>query len=591
MNTEQTWRYNVLGSLFALMAMLITVRMVRIQTNPQAVDLFTKARSYYEGEWHTFYPARGQVFDRWGQLLAGNTMVYEVGVELESLKNPHTVALTLNVVLGLDYASTLQEISQPASANAVYVVLDDNVPQDKIEQLEKFQTNIELSYNDARGKDIPSLDGLIWRAHFQRTYPEKALASNILGFVGRDEDGKIKGYFGIEAKFDDLLAGEPVTVWVPRDPNRVAETPEIPDGASLVLTIDREIQVNMEAILDETLEESGAESGTIVVLDPRSGEVLAMATTPRLDLNRYWDYGEVFKKDTPFNRAVSQAYEPGSVYKVLTMAAALDKGAVKPDTVFLDTGVFEIGGIYIYNWNSGAWGPQDMQGCMQHSLNVCLAWVASQLGARDFYAYMRAFGIGHLTGIDLAGEMPGRLKVPGDADWYDSDLGTNAFGQGVSATPLQMAVAAAALANDGKMMAPRIVRSMVKDGRQYNTSPRLIGMPIKAETARTLSELLTRSLEDEASTALVDGYRIAGKTGTAEIPTPYGYTSNLTNASFVGWGPVDDPRFLVYIWLEKPQSSMWGSEVAAPVFREVVEHLVVLMNIPPDDVRHSLYGQ
>jgi cell division protein FtsI/penicillin-binding protein 2 len=229
-----------------------------------------------------------------------------------------------------------------------------------------------------------------------------------------------------------------------------------------------------------------------------------------------------------------------------------------------------------------------MQGCMQHSLNVCLAWVATQLGAKDFYAYMQAFNIGRLTGVDLAGEVPGRLKVPGDEDWYDADLGTNAFGQGVSATPLQMAAAISAVANDGRMMAPHVVRSIVNKGYQHDLDVRMAGMPLKPETARTLTDLLARSLETESSDALVTGYRVAGKTGTAEIPTPLGYTSNETNASFVGWGPSDDPRFLIYVWLEKPSTSPWGSVVAAPVFRTAVEKLVVLMNLPPDDIRHKL---
>jgi len=144
------------------------------------------------------------------------------------------------------------------------------------------------------------------------------------------------------------------------------------------------------------------------------------------------------------------------------------------------------------------------------------------------------------------------------------------------------------VANQGKIMAPHIVKSLIDKGRQFDTQPRLLGMPIKAETARQLSEMLARSLEEEASDALIEGYRVAGKTGTAEIPTPYGYSSSATNASFVGWGPVDDPRFLVYIWLEKPTSSPWGSVVAAPIFRQAVERLVVLLDIPPDDVRHAL---
>jgi len=584
MNTESTWRYTFLATLYSLMAIFIIGQLVRIQTNPEQVEHFLGQAKIYEADLRPIQPARGLLYDRWGRLLAGNITVYEVGVELAQVRNPHSIALTLNVVLGLDYAQVLDAASQEVSPEAVYVVLADYVSQEKIELLERYSTELENSTSRKKGEEPPSLQGLIYKPHLQRSYPEKRLASNVLGFVNREG----LGYYGVEAKFNELIAGKTMEVWMPRDPNLALELPEIPVGASIILTIDRAIQAEIEAILDAAVEANGADSGTIVVANPQTGEILAMATTPRLDLNEYWQYAEVFKGSTPFNRAISQAYEPGSVYKVLTMAAALDAGAVTPETIFLDVGVIEVGGIYIYNWNSAAWGPQDMQGCLQHSLNVCLAWVATQLGTKNFYDYMRAFGIGRLTGVDLSGEVTGRLKIPGDTDWYEADLGTNSFGQGVAVTPLQMVMAVSAIANEGKLVAPRIVRSFIDKGNQYDTETRIVGMPIKPETARTLSEILARSLEEEASTALVEGYRVAGKTGTAEIPTPYGYSLSATNASFVGWGPMDDPRFLVYIWLEKPTSSPWGSVVAAPVFHDIVERLVVLMDIPPDDVRREI---
>ena len=366
------------------------------------------------------------------------------------------------------------------------------------------------------------------------------------------------------------------------------EFPDVPEGSSLILTIDRAIQAEMERIVESAIVESGSESATILVMDPENGDILAAATSPRLDLNEFWRYDEVYEGSTPFNRVVSETYEPGSIFKVLTMAAALDGGAVKPKTTFLDTGSIEVGGTVIRNWNSGAWGPQDMLGCMQHSLNVCLAWVATQLGANKFYQYMQDFGVGHLTGVDMAGENPGRLKLPGDEDWYEADLGTNSFGQGVAVTPVQMLMAVSALANEGQMVYPRIVLSIIDDGKQYNTTPRISGAPISPKTAQKLTDMLATSLLVESSAALVEGYTVAGKTGTAEIPTPFGYTSNQTNASFVGWGPVDDPRFVVFVWLEKPTTSPWGSVVAAPVFRQVVERLVVLMNIPNDEMKAQL---
>jgi cell division protein FtsI/penicillin-binding protein 2 len=229
-----------------------------------------------------------------------------------------------------------------------------------------------------------------------------------------------------------------------------------------------------------------------------------------------------------------------------------------------------------------------MVGCLQHSLNVCLAWISSQMGVQTFYDYMERFGLGHATGIDLAGEAAGRLKVPGDGDWYPVDLGTNAFGQGVSVTPLQMLTAVSAIANDGKMVTPHVLYAMVRDGHQYNVPSQYPGSPISAETARTLNEMLAISLEQESSLALLPGYRLAGKTGTAQIPTDYGYDAFHTNVSFVGWGPVDDPEFMVYIWLQTPTTSIWSSETAAPVFAKVAEQTVIVLNIPPDVVRGQL---
>lgn len=579
------WRYNLVGMLFGFIALMIVAQILRIQLSPQA-HIFREQGDIYAGEWRTVKPARGLIYDRWGKLLAGNQTVYELGVELKDVRNPETIAFTLMGILNADYdqiyAAASRKYSVDPERPAVYAVLANNVTEEQKQRIESMAREMSTQVG-SKDQAPPSLRGLVFRPTMKRSYPEKEVASNILGFVNEEGVG-----FGVEAKFNDLLAGTVQKIWVPLDPNRVEEVPEVSPGASLVLTIDREIQTTMEQLLDEAIDETGSDGGVIMVADPETGEILAMATTPRLDLNNYGDYSKIFPGSTPFNKAVSQSYETGSVFKVLTMAAALDSGAVTPDTVFIDTGVFEMGGIYIYNWNSGAWGPQDMTGCMRHSLNVCLAWIASQLTPSRFYSYMQTFGFGRLTGIEIAGEDPGRLKVPGDQDWYDADLATNSFGQGLSATSVQMVMAISAMANDGKMMAPHIVRSLVNNGRQYNTSPQVVGMPVSAETARTLTEMLAVSLETESSIALVDGYRVAGKTGTAEIPTPYGYTSNMTNASFVGWGPVDDPRFLVYVWLEKPTTSPWGSVVAAPVFRQAVERLVVLMNIPPDHVREQL---
>jgi cell division protein FtsI/penicillin-binding protein 2 len=585
---HKSWRYPFVGAFLAVLPILIIVQVVRIQVDPEQVDRLMTQSRYWSWERRVIEPTRGQIYDRWGNLLAGNRTVYEIGIELQYVVNPKTIAEVLSDLLDLSYSEVLGAASLPYTKDqSVYAVVADNVSQEQIEKLERQIERIGKGVAQDEDDDVPSLRGLVYQAHLARTYPDDTLASNILGFVG----GEGNGYFGVEAYFNDLLAGTPKVVAVPLDPIEVADLPEVPDGASLVLTIDRAIQRSMEAVIDEAVEESGAQSGTLVVLDPSTGEIMALATTSRLNLNEYWHYNEIFDDETPFNRGVSQTYEPGSVFKVITMASALDSGAVTPETVFVDTGMIEIGGAYIYNWNMGAWGPQDMQGCMQHSLNVCLAWTAKQMGPKVFYEYLQKFGIGRLAGVDMAGEVPGRLKMPGDSDWYAAELGTNAFGQGVAVTPVQIAAAISGLANDGKIMAPHIVRSVINEGYQHDIEQRVIAQPISAETAHTLTEMLARSLEVESSDALVEGYRIAGKTGTAEIPTPFGYTSNVTNASFVGWGPTDDPQFLVYVWLEKPLSSPWGSIVASPVFRRAVEKLVLLIDLPPDEVRFRLNAE
>jgi cell division protein FtsI/penicillin-binding protein 2 len=365
----------------------------------------------------------------------------------------------------------------------------------------------------------------------------------------------------------------------------------VPNGTTLVLTLNRDLQASAEQILDEALAKYGADGGTIVVMDPRNGELLAMAVTPRMDLNQFWNYGTIYDNASDFNPAISKPYEPGSVTKILTMAAALDSGTVTPGTTYLDTGSVLVGGATIQNWNQEPWGVQDMTGCLQHSLNVCMATISTQMGAETFYNYMDNFGFGHLTGVDLAGEAAGRLKLPGDADWYPVDLGTNAFGQGVSATPIQIMTAASSIANHGRVVTPHTLYAMVRDGRQYNVPAQFAGSPISPETAGTLSGMLAVSLESEGSLALVPGYSIAGKTGTAQIPVNGFYDSTQTNASFIGWGPVDDPQFMIYVWLERPSASIWGSETAAPVFGEMAAKTVILLDIPPDNIRQQLVAK
>lgn len=580
MRQEYAWRSIVMAGLLGFVGVSIILQIIRIQNSPEAAT-FRRQTASQANVTETYYPDRGEIYDRNGHLLAGNKTVYEVSVDLNNVKDKHAIALTVGVQLGLNPDTLYSEMMNPP-AGVQTLVLADFVDSDKAATLQQFKSATDAQA--AAAGHTSSLAGLSFRAHPQRSYPEGALASNVVGFVTREG----RGYFGIEEKYNDLLAGNKVNVTVPTDPSKAVDIPRVPDGTTLILTINRDLQAATEQILDESLTKYGAQHGTIVVMDPRTGEILALASSPRMDINQFWNYTDIFHNASEFDRAISMPYEPGSVIKVLTMAAALDSGTVVPSSTYLDTGALLIGGATIHNWDMQAWGIQDMVGCLQHSLNICMATISDKMGAQTFYGYMNRFGLGHLTGVDLAGEAAGRLKVPGDGDWYPVDLATNAFGQGVSVTPVQLMMASSAVANDGRMVVPHVLYAMLRDGRQYNVSAQYAGSPITSNTAHTLSAMLATSLENEASSALVPGYRIAGKTGTAQIPTQFGYDSNVTNASFIGWGPVDDPKFMIYVWLEKPTASIWGSDTAAPTFGLVAQKTILMLNIPPDDIRNQI---
>lgn len=582
MRQQYARRTQALTIMMGLIALAIVVQITRIQNSVEAAA-FREQASNYAYELRTFYPDRGEIYDRNGHLLAGNMSVFEIGVDLNNMRDPSAIAASVSAELNLDYSKILNDIQNPAEG-IVYVVIADFIEPEHVVNLQTLKDALQ---DQAPQGTLAALTGLEFKPHPQRSYPEGSLASNIIGFVNRDG----RGFFGIEGKYDTLLAGNPVQVLIPTDPNKAFEISHVPDGTTLVLTVNRDLQAATEQILDEALARYGAESGTIVIMDPRNGELLAIAVTPRMDLNQFWNYTAIYHNASEFNPAISMPYEPGSVTKILTMAAALDSGTVVPNTTYLDTGSILVGGATIQNWNQEPWGVQDMTGCLQHSLNVCMATISTQMGAGIFYSYMNNFGLGQLTGVDLAGEAAGRLKIPGDSDWYPVDLATNAFGQGITATPVQIMMAASSIANKGRTVTPHALYAMVRDGRQYKVPAQFAGTPISEQTANTLSEMLSISLESEGSLALVPGYRIAGKTGTAQIPVDGFYDTTKTNASFIGWGPVDDPQFMIYVWLEKPSASIWGSETAAPVFADVAEQTVIMMDIPPDNIRKQIVAK
>jgi cell division protein FtsI/penicillin-binding protein 2 len=405
-----------------------------------------------------------------------------------------------------------------------------------------------------------------------------------LGFVGAEGNG----YYGLEEYYDDILRGQPGSRGGERDPSGLVMMAGygsyVPakEGPTLVLTLDRTIQSMVEEELAQAIERYGAERGTIMVMEPYSGAILAMASYPCYDANRYYEWSEELFVDP----AISQVYEPGSVFKSITMSAALDSGLATPESTYMDTGCIYVGGQPICNWDCGARGETTLANALRYSLNVGAATFSTRLGAEKFYEYVHRFGFGEPTGVDLAGEVGGIVKVPGDPDWHESDLGTNAFGQGVSVTPLQMTTAMAAIANGGLLMKPYLVQRIIKEDKVMEIEPVVRRRVISPETARQVTEILASGVEEEITRgAKVPGYSIAIKTGTAQIPVPGGYDPLWTIATVVGYAPAQDPHFVILVKLEKPQASPWAEVVSVPVFRNLCEQLFDYLGIPPDEMR------
>jgi cell division protein FtsI/penicillin-binding protein 2 len=574
--------------IFALSMSSLIVQLVRVQFGPFA-PVFSSQTTQGLGPLEKRFPKRGLIYDRNGRLLATNNSLYYLDVERLQLtdESRKDIPLVISELLLLDRDDLEQQLgsnddesdllrirlTQPTPDGGIIPIRIDKVAADIMEQF------IEDPYG-------PDLMGLALEPVQERIYPARELTGHILGIVNQEG----KGYFGVEGFYDEWLSGEPVDVqeaWIPFE---AGSQPDPVAGVNLVLTIDLNIQQSVATILQGAIDSSGAESGQVIIMDPRNGEILAMVAWPPLDPEDYEAWLTEGEEENPIvSPSVAGQYEPGSTFKTLVMAAALDEGVVSPEDEFIDTGEIEVGGHIIRNWDGEEWGPQTMVGFLQYSLNTCLAFVGSQkLGASLLYSKLEDFGIGSLTGIDLAGEVPGKLRKPGDPLWTESDIGTNSFGQGVSVTPIQMVTAVSAIANGGVMLLPHVVRQVVGPQESYWPNESVLGRPISQEAAATLTNMLTQALEGESKISLVEGYRLAGKTGTAQIPTENGYDPNWTIASFIGWGPVDDPRFVVYVQIDKPQISPWGSVVAAPVFKEIVDRLVVQLEIPPDTIRDQI---
>jgi cell division protein FtsI (penicillin-binding protein 3) len=512
-------------------------------------------------------PARGDILDALGQVLALNSVQWDISVSPSLVADREQLADQLSEQLGLPREEIAARL---AVTDVLWIPIEQYVAQQAGENLLALEAS-----------------GLICQPRPKRVYPDGSLLAHTLGIVTMVGDG----FYGVEGYYNQALKGSEGKEEIEHD-SRGAPLPVPPlgqspprKGVSVVLTLDSHIQYIAKQELLRALDEYDAEAGTVIVMDPRTGAILANFSYPTYDPNDFASTDMSLLSDP----AVSKMWEPGSVFKIVTWAIGLDTGTISPGTTFYDDGTMEVGGRVIENWDRQGHGLVTMTDGLVESLNTVAAFVSTSVGKDQFYTYLRRFGFGSLTNVDLASEGPGMVKQPGDSNWFPSDLGTNSFGQGIAVTPIQMIAAAAAVANRGVLMKPYIVQQYITEEagaqRVVNVEPTIVRHAITEETALTLTDMLEEVIDQEATKAMVPGYHIAGKTGTAEVPTAYGYDPEDTIASFVGFAPADDPRFIVLVKLDKPRESPWGTQTAAPTFQAIAERLFVYMHVPPDDVR------
>ena len=417
-----------------------------------------------------------------------------------------------------------------------------------------------------------------------RRYSEGSLASQLLGFVGRDGEG----LSGVEFEFESLLRGDPGSVVVERDGagnpipfgQRTVKPPA--PGADIVLTIDRNLQRLAEAELERALEDTGARGGTILIMDPHTGDLLAVASAPSFDVSTL-DLNDPNLDPSLFrNRVATDIYEPGSVFKVVTMAGAIDARVVTPTTTFNDTGAIAIGTRTIRNFDLSFHGRQTMTQVLQRSLNTGSTWVAQQLGPTLFYDYVHRFGFGEATSSGFSSEATGLLKEPGNLFWSEVDLATNSFGQGISVTPLQIVRAYSAIANGGRLVQPRIVRALITEDGVSEFAPRWGHRVISEESAGTMRFMMQAVVDGVLGhPAQAIGWPIAGKSGTSDVVENGKYIEGEAIASFAGFAPADDPRVVLLVKLDRPQGEIFGGVVAAPVFSRLMSQVLPYLGVPP----------
>ena len=516
---------------------------------------------------------RGAIFDRNGKELAVSSMTKSLFIDPNHVYESHdpaAIAADIAPLIGL----TEQDILDDIAVGGGFVWVKRRLEHSEYEAVRAVIR--EKGYSDCLG----------FQNEAKRYYPNDALAANVLGFVGTDDEG----LDGVEQALDPLLKGEVREERLTVDGQRRPILDSIFFGRrtyrgdyckTAVLTIDSTIQFMVEQEIDRAMAENNPASITAIVMDPKTGEILAMASRPSYNPNRFWEYPQENWK----NRAVSFIYEPGSTFKAVVAGAALQEGIVTPNQVFFDPGYVMVSGRRIQNWSNESYGAVTFTDIVKKSLNTGFAQVGLSLGAEKMMHYTRLFGFGAQTGIDLPGEEEGILFKA--EDMRDSDIATTAIGQSIAVTPLQLVTAMSAIANGGMLMRPHIVREIKNpDGSVYEErKPQEVRETLQKTVNRTLIGLLEQVVATGGgSKAAVRGYRIAGKTGTAQkirLDTS-GYMEGRYIASFCGFAPVEDPIFTVLVMIDDPRGgNFYGGQIAAPVASRIFAQLLRYAHVEP----------
>ncbi|MFT9488232.1 MAG: stage V sporulation protein D [Tepidibacillus sp.] len=505
---------------------------------------------------------RGKIYDRNGEILAYNISAPTVVAIPVQVREPQKAARELANILHM-------------SEEKIYKLITQRTLIVKVAR--------KISEEDAKKIKALRLPGIAIAEESRRFYPEKDFASHILGFVGIDN----QGLAGIEVVYDDLLTGKDGAISFPSDvtgrrmPNQSDSYTPPKDGNNLILTIDKNIQSYIEREIDQAMLTYQAEHAIAIAMDPNTGEILGMASRPNYDPTNFADYpSEIYNRNLP----IWMAYEPGSTFKIITLAAALEEDKIDLTDQFFDPGYINVAGTDLHCWKSGGHGSETFLQVVENSCNPGFVVMGQKLGTEKLFSYIKSFGFGAKTGIDLRGEQKGILF---DMNRIGPvELATTSFGQGVSVTPIQQVAAVSAAINGGKLLTPHLLKEVhdpVTDEVLLINSPEVKRQVISPETSKKVRETLESVVANGTGrNAYIDGYRVGGKTGTAQKIGPNGgYLANNHIVSFIGFAPADKPEIVIYVAIDNPQGIQFGGVVAAPIVKNILEDSLQYLGVKP----------